>query len=111
MSRHEVRFEQLLEIRRRLEGVEGGLESFRRPRSVNHLAMNCSQRLLLFQLLGCHVRVRGPVPSRGLAVHDDVGLAGAAESFHRILEFELRAGGVGRAIRALDVIGQHRAQA
>ena len=67
---------------------------------TNHLLDEAVERLLLPQLLGGARRVRRELRPSPLPVDHDLGLAAAAEALERVLELELRTGGVGAAIRA-----------
>ena len=101
----QVRFEQLLEIRRGLEGMKG-------PRERTALAVD---EPLVDELVERHFlsdSLRGkPVIGRprrrcGLAIDEKFRLAVPPEPVDRVLELEFRPGGIGAAVGPPNVSGQ-----
>ena len=106
----EMVLDQDLEIARRLEGMEGGDQgSF--GLVVKPLVDELVELLLLPQPLHQVLFVVQPDGRRrSLAVDEQVRLAVPAEALDRFLELVLGAGVVARTVRALELLGQLRAE-
>ena len=106
----QVRFEQLLEVRRRLEGMERRRE--RTALAVDEPLVDERDRARASgRRVARRAHRRPAMSARGLAIDEKVRLAVAPEAVDRVLELELRPGGIGAAVRPPDVSGQGGANA
>ncbi len=105
----EVRFEQLFEVRGRGERVEGSLEAA--VVAVGEpLCEEALEGLLLLELTGRDSGIAGPIGFRRLAIDEQLRLARAPVSRHRILELELSPRCIGGPVGPADMVGKHRAE-
>ena len=101
----QVRFEQLLEVRRRFKGMEGSPEGT--ALAVDEpLVDELVEREFLGDSLRGKLVIGGPCRRRGLAIDEKFRLAVPTEPLDSVLEFEFRPGRIGAAVAPPDMSRQ-----